>query len=76
MKNVTIHEAKTNLSRLIQSVEAGEDVLISRGPKPVARLVAVGAVNGERMPGLLKGVLNVGPEFFLPLPADELAVWE
>ena len=76
MKNVTIHEAKTNFSRLIQNVEAGEDVLISRGPRPVARLVAVGKVNGERKPGLLKGFLTVGPEFFEPLPADELTGWE
>ena len=76
MKNVTIHEAKTNLSRLIVSAEAGEDIVISRGPKPVARLVAIGDVNGQRKPGVLKGILQVGPEFFEPLTADELAGWE
>jgi prevent-host-death family protein len=76
MKQVTIHEAKTNLSRLIQNAAAGEEVIISRGPKPVARLVAIGEVKGKRTPGLLKGILHVGPEFFEPLSADELAAWE
>ena len=76
MKQVTIHEAKTNLSRLIQLVSAGEDVVIARGPKPVARLVAVGEVKGKRKPGALKGILVVGPAFFKPLPREELAAWE
>jgi prevent-host-death family protein len=76
MKQVTIHEAKTNLSRLIQSAANGEEVIISRGPKPVAKLVAIGEVKGKRKPGALKGVLKAGPEFFEPLPADELTGWE
>ena len=76
MKQMTIHEAKTNLSRLILSAAQGEEVIISRGPKPVARLVAIGEVKGKRKPGALKGVLSVGPEFFTPLPADEMAGWE
>jgi prevent-host-death family protein len=76
MKPVTIHEAKTNLSRLLRRVAAGEEVIIARGPKPVARLVAIGEVKGKRRPGALKGVLHVGPEFFRPLPAKELSAWE
>ena len=76
MKQVTIHQAKTNLSRLIQRAAAGEEVIISRGPKPVARLIAIGEVKGKRIPGALKGSLLVGPEFFEPLPPDELAAWE
>jgi prevent-host-death family protein len=76
MKQVTIHEAKTNLSRLIKNAADGEDVIISRGPTPVARLLAIGEVKGKRKPGALKGVLKVGPEFFKPLPEDELAAWE
>jgi len=76
MKQVTIHEAKTNLSRLIQNAADGEEVIISRGPKPVARLVAVGDIKGRRKPGALKGVLVVGPAFFKPLPREELAAWE
>lgn len=73
---VTIHEAKTNLSRLLQKAAKGEEVIIARGSKPVARLVPVGEVEGRRRPGSLKGTLSVGPDFFEPLPADELAGWE
>ena len=76
MGTVTIHEAKTTLSRLIQKAEEGEEVVIARGSKPVARLVAVGEVRGRRQPGSLKGTLRVGPEFFEPLPRDELSSWE
>ena len=76
MSVVTIHKAKTNLSRLIEKVARGEEVIIARGSKPVARLVAVGEVNGKRQPGSLKGKLVVGREFFEPLPAGELATWE
>ena len=73
---VTIHEAKTNLSRLINKAASGEEVIIARGAKPVARLVAIGEVKGKRVPGSLKGKLVVGPEFFESLPADELKAWE
>lgn len=73
---VTVHEAKTNLSRLLRKAANGEEVIISRGSKPVARLVPIGEVNGRRTPGSLKGKLVVGPDFFRPLPADELAGWE
>ena len=64
MSTVTIHQAKTNLSKLIQKAAAGEEVIIARRAKPVARLVAVGDVKGKRMPGSLKGTLRVGPDFF------------
>ena len=76
MSIFTIHQAKTNLSKLIQKAAAGEEVVITRGAKPVARLVAVGEVKGKRTPGSLKGTLHVGPDFFEPLPEDELSRWE
>lgn len=76
MKIVTIHRAKTNLSRLIEKAAEGEEVIIARGSKPVARLVPVGEVKGKRRPGSLKGRLSVGPEFFQPLPAAELEAWQ
>jgi len=76
MSTFTIHKAKTNLSRLIEKAAAGEEVIIARGSKPVAKLVSVGAVKGKRQPGALKGRLVVGPEFFAPLPQSELAKWE
>ena len=76
MSVVTIHRAKTSLSRLIKKASAGEEVIIARGSKPVARLDPVGEVKGKRQPGSLKGKLQVGPEFFEPLPQSELSGWE
>jgi prevent-host-death family protein len=73
---VTIDQAKTNLSRLLQRASEGEEVIISRGSKPVARLVSIGAVKGRRQPGSMKGKLLVGPEFFEALPIKELTGWE
>ena len=72
---VTIHEAKINLSRLIEKACGGEEVIIARGTKPVARLVPI-EVKGKRQPGSLKGKLRVGPEFFDPLPESELSGWQ
>ena len=76
MAVVTIDEAKKNLSRLIKKVEAGEEIVISRQGKPVARLVPIVDVKGKRQPGLLKDKLVVGPEFFEPLPGQESAFWK
>ncbi|MDE2005131.1 MAG: type II toxin-antitoxin system Phd/YefM family antitoxin [Rhodospirillales bacterium] len=72
----TIHEAKTTLSRLIARVETGEEITIARGKTPVAKLVPLRAETPRRRFGALRGVLRVGPEFFDPLPEDELARWE
>jgi antitoxin (DNA-binding transcriptional repressor) of toxin-antitoxin stability system len=49
---------------------------VSRGSKPVAKLIPVGEVKGKRQPGSLKDKLYVGPEFFEPLPGGELSVCE
>lgn len=76
MKTVTIHEAKTNLSRLIEKACEGEEIIIARGSEPVARLVALSNSKGQRQPGSLKGQFRVGPEFFEPLPESELHRWE
>ena len=73
---VTIHQAKTNLSRLIHKAASGEEVIIARGARPVARLVAIGELKGKRTPGSWKDKLRVGPEFFEELPPDELRQWE
>ena len=69
-------EARQLLSKLIEEACSGEDVVIARGAKPVVRLVPVNAAQGERKPGRLKGQLHVGPEFFEPLPPEELDRWE
>lgn len=71
---VTIHAAKTNLSRLIEAALAGEDVVIANGSKPVVRLVPV--VRGGFRIGLLQGELGRGPDFLEPMAADELSDWE
>jgi prevent-host-death family protein len=76
MTRVTIHEAKTNLSRLIEEVEKGGEVVISRRDKPVARLVPIEQPRPERRPGRMKGLIDIGPEFFEPLPEEELRLWE
>jgi prevent-host-death family protein len=76
MSTVTIHQAKTNLSKLIERASQGEEIIIARGAKPVAKLVPLGAVKGKRQPGSLKGKLVIGPEFFEPMSDAELAEWE
>jgi prevent-host-death family protein len=76
MTVVSMHQAKTNLSRLIKNAAQGEEIIIARGLKPVARLVPVGEVKGKRRPGSWKGKLQVGPELFEPLPESELSRWE
>lgn len=69
VKPVSVHEAKTHLSRLLQRVEAGEEVVIARGGRPVARLVPV-AETLPREPGRLKGRVRMGDDFDTPLPED------
>ena len=74
MQRVTIHAAKTHLSRLIEAALAGEDVVISRGSTPVVRLVPV--VKQTFQIGLLAGQLGMGPDFLVPLDEDGLDLWE
>jgi prevent-host-death family protein len=74
MQKVTIHAAKTNLSKLIEAAVAGEDVIIAKGSKPIVRLVPVG--RSVFRIGLLQGKLGQGPDFFAPMAGDELASWE
>ena len=75
MAIVNVHEAKTNLSRLLAQVEAGEDVVIARNGKPVARLVGYQR-KGKRGFGSWKGRIALDDSFFDPLPEEELAAWE
>jgi prevent-host-death family protein len=75
---VTVHQAKTNLSKLLAQAEAGEEIIIARGAKPVAKLVPLAepAVGKPRVPGRLKGQFELTDAFFEPLPEEELAAWE
>jgi len=77
MITVTIQQARTRLSRLIAAAEAGEEVVITRGRTPVARLTAmVPATPAMRRPGRLKGQILVDDDALSPLPEDELQLWE
>jgi prevent-host-death family protein len=73
---VTVHAAKTHLSRLIEQARAGKEVIIARGTVPVARLVPIEDRTPKRRFGALRGKLRVPSSFFEPLPEDELSRWE
>ena len=75
MTIVTVHDAKTRLSRLIAEALEGHEVVIARRDEPVVRLVPVHPPV-ERRFGMLKGKIAIGPAFFERLPDDELAAWE
>lgn len=75
MPIVTIHQAKTTLSRLIEQAERGEEVLIARGKKVVAKIVPIVAAPKFRRLDLFKGKFNVPADFSQPLPDDELDAW-
>jgi antitoxin (DNA-binding transcriptional repressor) of toxin-antitoxin stability system len=72
METVTIHKAKTQLSRLIEKACRGEEIIIARGKKPVVRLVAVSAAQKKRQPGRLKGKISYSADAFAPLTDQEL----
>ena len=76
MSFVTVHTAKTTLSKLLARVARGEEIVIARGSEPVAKLVPLGPVAARRKFGSLKGKLSVPAEFFEPLPEEELTEWE
>ena len=78
MKVVTIHAAKTHLSRLIEEVTGGEQVVIARGKdkEPVARLVPIKPQKRGRVFGALRGRARVDRRFFDPLPDEEIETWE
>jgi antitoxin (DNA-binding transcriptional repressor) of toxin-antitoxin stability system len=73
---VNIQKAKKNISRLIKKALAGEEVIIARGSKHVARIVAIAEARKKRQPGSMKGKFSIGPEFFDPFTDDELSYWE
>ena len=73
MKTVNVHKAKTELSRLLERVERGEQVIIARNGKPVAKLVPY---SGEpRRPGRLKGKIRIRRDFDSPLPPEIAAAF-
>ncbi len=76
MITVNIHEAKTHLSRLLARVSAGEEVMIAKAGKPVARLVPCHEGPGDRVPGLDRGLFRVPEDFDEPLPPEIAEAFE
>lgn len=73
---VTTHEAKTNLSRLISEVQDGDEIIIARGKKKLAKLIRFDGRKIVRTPGLLKGKFKVADDFDAPLPDDIIDSFE
>jgi len=76
MRQVNIHQAKTHLSQLLEEVVRGEEVVIAKAGKPIARLVAVATTSQPRHRGLLKGRIIISDDFDAPLPEEILASFE
>jgi prevent-host-death family protein len=73
---VNVHEAKTNFSKLLDRVEAGERIVIARNGRPIAELGPLSRRVAERHLGELKGMLEIAEDFNDPLPVDELDAFE
>lgn len=68
----TVHQAKTNLSRLIREAQKGQDVVITRGKEPVAKIVPIDNAPKKRVPDMLKGQIWSAPDAFDPLTDEEM----
>jgi len=73
MGTFNVHDAKTHLSRLLDRVAQGEEIIIAKSGRPVAKLVRLSAE--PRRPGRLKGRIRIGPDFDEPLPEKILAAF-
>jgi prevent-host-death family protein len=71
-----VHEAKTRLSQLLEQVEAGDEVVIARSGRPVARLVPYEPRRGPRVPDTHRGQIWMADDFDAPLPEDLLRAFE
>jgi prevent-host-death family protein len=76
VRTVNIHEAKTHLSRLVEDASEGEEIVIAKAGKPVARLVPVRPARKRRKLGWLRGKLEVSEDFDAPLPDEVIADFE
>jgi prevent-host-death family protein len=73
MTVVNVHEAKTHLSDLLARTERGEEIVIARAGRPIARLVAISGPPSRVFGGM---ALTVPADFDAPLPPEELGAWE
>jgi prevent-host-death family protein len=76
MTTVNIHEAKTHLSRLVDEVAAGAEIIIAKAGKPMARLTPITAPIRKKRLGLLKGKIKVPDDFNAPLDEETLSTFE
>ncbi|HEX2790460.1 MAG TPA: type II toxin-antitoxin system Phd/YefM family antitoxin [Steroidobacteraceae bacterium] len=75
-KVINIHEAKTHLSRIVEEVAAGKEVIIAKAGKPMARLVPMRRAVTKKHLGLLKGKIKIPPDFNRPLPETVVQLFE
>lgn len=76
-RSVNLYDAKTHLSSLVERAAEGEEIVIAKAGRPLARLVAMGSKpKPKRKPGAWKGKVWVARDFDAPLPADLLAGFE
>jgi antitoxin (DNA-binding transcriptional repressor) of toxin-antitoxin stability system len=71
----TVHQAKTQLSKLIRKACAGDEVIIARGKDPVVKLVSLISTKKKRVPGRLKGKIRYSADAFKPMTKKELRDW-
>ncbi len=76
MVMVNMHEAKTHLSRFVEQAAAGEEIIIAKAGKPVAKLVPLGTASARRTLGMFKGKLNVPDDFDSPLPDEAIGLFQ
>jgi len=76
MRTLNIHDAKTNLSRLVDEVNAGDELVIAKAGKPMARLVPIKKAMSARKPGFLKGKIRIAADFDAPLPEELQTAFE
>ncbi len=76
METVNVHEAKTHLSRLLARVSAGEEIIIAKAGKPIARLTSWGEPMLKRIPGLDRGAFQFPDDFDAQLPDHVLDDFE
>jgi prevent-host-death family protein len=75
-ESVNIHDAKTQLSKLVDRAAAGSEIIIAKAGNPVARLVPLAQATRPRKLGALKGKIKVPDDFDAPLPAKVIAAFE
>ena len=75
-ESVSLYDAKTHLSSLIERAAAGEEIVITKSGRPRARLVPLDDLRARRVPGRGKGAWRVGADFDAPLPDDILNAFE